>query len=82
MAGGMRNRRDGTPLWQRAAASESATAPRDPTPCWIGEATPGWVVQWQRTESGQWQALVLAWLPSDQVRPRLGGDQGEGGSDE
>jgi hypothetical protein len=58
------------------AASEVASVmhPGDGRPCWVqlGEGhVEGVVHGWHRDEaSGQWHALVVAWLPAVAVAPR------------
>jgi hypothetical protein len=83
MAGGMHGRRGaGIPLWQRAAAA-GAEPPDGAKPCWV-EGREGSLLAWRRTPQG-WQALVVAWWPAAQVRPRIGAgspDQREGGPDD
>ncbi len=50
------------------------------TPCWVatGARQPGSVLAWRRASDGTWQALVVAWLPADRVRPRADGSAGDG----
>jgi hypothetical protein len=61
------------PLGQRGHAAPSA-ATDEARPCWVmvgaGDA-PGAVHAWrQDPRSGQWEALVVAWLPARVVAPR------------
>ena len=58
------------------ASQASLAHPGDGRPCWVrlGEARIEGVVHgWHRDEaSGQWHALVVAWLPAAAVAPRDG----------
>lgn len=59
-----------------AGGAPAASTPDDAAgrPCWVGVAgatVPGVVHAWRRdSSSGQWEALVVAWVPAPAVRPR------------
>ena len=59
---------------EAAAMAASVTPPGDGRPCWVhvGDGRVEGVVHgWHRDEtSGQWHALVVAWLPAVAVAPR------------
>lgn len=54
--------------------ADPARAPGDvpATACWLEAPaqTPGTVLAWRRDAEAGWQALVVAWVPADRVRPR------------
>lgn len=55
-----------------AAATSHVDAPPG-TPCWLTRPTGevgGIVLGWQQDSAGSWWALVSAWVPRDDVRPR------------
>ncbi len=76
-AGGMGRASDGPrlPLAQRRLGGRPRPEPPDDgRPCWVevgGRRVRGRVHSWLRDEdSGEWQALVVAWLPAAAVSPR------------
>jgi hypothetical protein len=71
----MRPNRDRPPLNERLLGGRAADPEPDAdgTPCWVqltDRRVPGTVHGWQRLPDGSWSALVVAWLPSDDVAPR------------
>jgi len=61
----------GLPLSARPVGG--TPGPDQPRACWVllptGTVT-GTVHAWRRDPSGGWQALVVAWLPTDALAPR------------
>lgn len=80
-AGGMKYQQpDRRPLGERPIGGNSPASGEGPTepdpdgrPCWVlidGRRIPGQVHGWTRRADGGWTALVLAWLPGEDVEPR------------